>query len=124
MKIETFKDACKKLKRKDVLPDFSMLPEKHQKAFLALFQLVTIIEAINGKWSANWNDSSQTKYYPWFRIEASEEKPSGFSVSCTGYDYTYSATLVGSRLVLKTSADAMYVAKQFEDLYKDWLLIL
>lgn len=123
-KIKTFADACKKLGLDpQKLPEVSLLPEKHQKSIIAFFKLIIIVEAINNGWTPNWNDHNQWKYYAWFYVKASEEQPagSGFSLSCYGCSYT--VTDVGSRLCFETSEQANYAAKQFEDLYQDYLLL-
>lgn len=123
-KIKTFEDACKHLGLDPAaLPDVSKLPVKHQKAITANYKLTIIAEALNDGWQPNWNDWNEYKYYAWFEVEASEEQPAG-----SGFSHSYcvrsaSVTGVGSRLCYKSSELARYAASQFEDLYKDYLLI-
>ena len=121
-KIKTFNDACKALKLKPTLPNVSALPKKHQKALLAHYQLIIIAEALNEGWQPNWNNG-ESKYYPWFEIKANEKNPSGFGFSTTHCVYWRTLADVGSRLCFKSNKLALYAGKQFEKLYKDYLLI-
>lgn len=63
------------------------------------------------------------KYAPWFVVEASKEKPSGFGFSVTCCGDTYAITCVGSRLSNYVSAEkAMEIGKTFEKEYIAFLL--
>jgi hypothetical protein len=45
--------------------DINLIPsEKHAKSVLAYCQLLTIVEALNEGWKADWEDSNQQKYSP------------------------------------------------------------
>jgi hypothetical protein len=122
--ITSFADACKALKLEDgCLPDVAAFPEEHQKALTAHAQLIIIAQALNEGWKPDWNDGNQYKYYPWFEVQASADKPSGFGFSYTYYDYWYSFASVGSRLCFKSRTLALYAGKQFADLYKEYFLI-
>src|SRR5262245_37574401 len=122
--VKTFEDACAKLGLDPAnLPDFSMMPEKHQKALLAHSKLIIIAEALNDGWQPDWSNYDQYKYYPWFEIEASKDQPSGFGFSRTNYVVWYALTDVGSRLCYATREMAKYAGEQFADLYKDYFLI-
>jgi hypothetical protein len=117
-KIKTFEDACTALglDSKKVLPDFSMYPEKHQKAMLAHAKLIIIAEALNGGWQPDWGNSSEYKYEPWFYMGGS----SGSGFAYGAYDDWYSASTCGSRLCFKSSELAKYTGQQFTDIYKDF----
>ena len=123
-KIKTFADAWKALKIKaTALPVVSALPEIHQKAVIAFYKLVIIAQALNEGWEPNWSNWDEWKYYPWFKIQADEQNSSGRGLSFFACYYDFSRTAVGSRLCYKTSDLAKYAGKQFEDLYKDFMLI-
>jgi len=124
-KIKSFEDACQELNLDPttVLPDFSCYPEKHRKAMTAHAKLVLIAMALNAGWEPDWNNDDQWKYFPWFRVKASQDQPAGFGFSGTGCDDTGANTCVGSRLCFSSSDLALYAGKQFEELYKDYLLI-
>jgi hypothetical protein len=124
-RVVSFEDACKVLglDATNFLPDFSGYPEKHRNAMIAHAKLVLIAEALNDGWQPNWNDGDEYKYYPWFEIDASEEKPSGFGFSYSDYGSWDTYSGVGSRLCYRTRELALYAGKQFQDLYKDYFLI-
>jgi len=116
--IKTFEDACNKLGiDPSKLPDLSMIPEEFRKPLIATYKLFIVFKAINDGWIADYSNSSQWKYYPWFRVLSS-----GFGFSNSYYYCDSAATHFGSRLCTDTSEKALYMAKQFEDLYKDLFL--
>ena len=125
--IKTFEDACGflKLKADKVIPDLSMYPENHREGMLAHAKLVLITEALNtvendGKrWLPDWEDISEYKYYPWFKMGSS----SGVGFSFLGYGLWSTGSNVGSRLCFKSREAAEYAGKQFEDLYKTYFEI-
>lgn len=121
--IKTFEDACKALGLDPTkLPDFSMMPEKHQNALLAHAKLVLIAEALNGDWKPDWNNDDEYKYFPWFDMEKSESNEDGFVLYNVYYDFTF--TDVSSRLCFKSRDIANYAGTQFKDLYKDYMLVV
>ena len=116
--IKTFEDACEKLSvDPSKLPDVSGVLEEFAKPIITVYKLMIIYKAINNGWLPDWNDYSQYKYYPWLSVLSS-----GFGFSRSAYHCTDAGTSVGSRLCTDTSEKAMYIAKQFEDLYKDYFL--
>lgn len=115
--IKSFEDACNKLNIDPKIPDVSGIPEEFKKPIIAGYKLMIIYKAINNEWKPNWNNRDQYKYYPWFGVLSS-----GFGFSTSLYFYTITDTDVGSRLCTDTSEKALYIAKQFEAEYKDYLL--
>lgn len=79
--------------------------------------LKMVIKAINQGWVPDWDNKSQYKYWPWFNLSSG----SGFSIADSLYDCEY--TGVGSRLCFESEAKSNYAAKQFSDLYKQFLTI-
>jgi hypothetical protein len=73
-----------------------------------------ICRVLNEGWSPDWNNSSEYKYYPWFKM-------SGLGLSYDGYGFTHSDTYVGSSPCFKSSELAEYAGKQFISIYKDFL---
>ncbi len=123
MKIKSFKDACKKVGIQPILPEVSMLPEKHQKSIIAFYKLTIIIQAMNNGWEPDWNDDNQLKYYAYFFVDANDDMPSGSGLSHPLFVDAYSHSSVGSRLCFKSIELALEAAKQFNDLYADYFLI-
>jgi hypothetical protein len=119
--IKSFEDACKKENvDPSLLPDLSMIPEEFRNPLMAVYRLFIIFKAINNEWIANYGDSNQYKYYPWFRVLSSG---SGFGFSDSNFIYGHTLTLVGARLCTDTSEKALYIAQQFEAEYKDFILL-
>jgi hypothetical protein len=108
----------------DVLADNGLTKATFDKQCEALtddeknYRLLKLVsKSLNEDWTPNWNDEDQYKYYPWFYMGGS----SGFRFD--GYAYRLSSSPVGSRLCFKTSKLAEYAGKQFEDVYKQFMLI-
>lgn len=112
--IKTFSDVLQHL---DIdLDDFEDRIEDMQADEAAYVKLKYIVQVLNEGWTPNWNNSSEYKYYPWFKMGSSS---GGFSY----YDYGnwYSGSCVGSRLCFKSSDLAKYAGNQFADIYKEFL---
>jgi len=112
--IKTFEDACEELDLN--ANDFitaNCLPDE-----IAYKKLKVIIMAVNQGWIPDWNNDNQRKWWPYFNLS------SGFGFSCSYYGYDDTSTAVGSRLCFETEEKSNYVAKQFLDLYKEFLTII
>jgi hypothetical protein len=109
-KIETFGDACSALGI-----DENHRYTKDDKSIEAYRKLIIIARALNDGWTPDWNDSSEYKYYPWFKMK------SGFGLSDAHYGYTCTLTYVGSRLCFKSEELARYAGEKFEKLYEEYL---
>jgi len=108
--IKTFEDACKVLD----IDDYEKLPNKDEKSIDAHRKLIVIARALNGGWTPDWNDSSQKKWYPWFKMS------SGFGFYYSNWTYT-AAYFTGSRLCFKSEKLADYAGKKFTKLYEEFL---
>jgi len=119
-RIKSFKDACKKENVDPAkLPDVSMIPEGMGKAILAMYRLFIIFQAINDGWTPDWGNRNQYKYFPWYWVLSS-----GFGFAVSHYYPANASTRAGSRLCTDSSEKALYIAKTFEQEYKEYLLIL
>lgn len=121
--IISFEDACKALKIDTKLPGTRGLVAKHKAAVIANYKLTVIAEALNESKQPNWNDHTEGKYEPWFKVLADEKNPSGFGLSYDDYDYWSTITSVGSRLCFRNRTLAKYAGKQFKSLYEDLFLV-
>ncbi len=124
--VKTFEDACAALG----LEPGMILPFMHGDALAddivsiqAFAKLTVIARALNEGWQPDWNNSTQAKYYPYFKYNGGGSGSSGFGLSDYGYvcDGTY--TGLGSRLVFKSAELATYAGTQFTDIYNDFLTI-
>jgi hypothetical protein len=102
-------------------PDLSWVSIQNQKALLAVAKLFNIHEAHNkaNNFVADWSDDDQYKYNAAHWIDKDESQASGFGFSGTFYDYWSSDTIVGSRLSVGTSKEAIHIAGKFDYLYQD-----
>jgi hypothetical protein len=126
-KVKTFEDVCKILEINTTVPDFSILPipSEHIKSFTAYYKLIMIAKALNEGWEPNWDDDKEKKWYPYFAMKTNNGcgDLSGFGFSCTYYDFWGAYTGCGSRLYFRTQHLAKYAGKQFEAIYKDFLIL-
>jgi len=111
VRIKTFEDAIKETCRPGV-PDFSNLPEDLREYFKAQYKIIVIAEALNEGWKADWNDSNQCKYYPYFYMSSG-----AFVFDDAAYDYSYASAGYSSRLCFKSRELARYAGEQFLDIW-------
>jgi hypothetical protein len=110
-------------------PDVSSFPGSFQKYMANHFDLIIIVKAINKRddgtfWEPDWNDPDQRKWFPWPDVDADDERPSGFGFSGAACDFWNAHTVVGSRLCFETREQAVFAFENFNDHYKENLLIL
>lgn len=113
--VKTYEDACEIIGEKPI-DEQHLMDCGIGKSEIAFMKLKTIFKAankMNNDWKADYSNSSQYKYYPYFVWRSS-----GFRYDVTVCTDTYAGT--GSRLCCGTSDDAEYIGKQFEDLYNDY----
>lgn len=73
--------------------------------------------SLNEGWTPDWDNSSESKYFPWFVMGGS----SGFRFY--GHAYWYTDSHVGSRLCFKRPELARYAGEKFIDVYKKFMVI-
>lgn len=119
-RVDSFEKACEYLEIKHA---FACCPSdnKHHKAMVSLFKLVTIAEAWNkaDDFVPDYSNRNQYKYYPWFQYN---DKAAGFVYAHTTNSATAATAFVGSRLCFKTESRAKQFGEQFIDLWNDFLL--
>ncbi|MDR0658829.1 MAG: hypothetical protein LBG18_07865 [Mediterranea sp.] len=115
-RIKTFENALEETGKPNV-PEFKDVPEDLREYFQYQYKAIVIAEALNEGWEADYKDSSQRKWYPWFYIS-----PSGFAFHDSGYVFTYPSAGRAARLCLKSEELADYAGKQFKDIYEGIIL--
>lgn len=118
-RVKTFEDACetKGVSPEDELP-YANPKNKKQKALNAVAMLWLIAEVLCEGWEADYNNSNQYKYYPYFKKVGG----SGFGFSNAGCGCDYTRTYIGSRLCFPNEKLAKYFGTQFIDLHNIVLL--
>ena len=121
--VQSYEDACRLLGIKPTYPKFTRCAKIDRPSMIAYHKLIIIIRALNllpnGKrWIPNFNDRYQYRYRIWWDIINNN----------LGYAYTANApsttiTYIGLRLLFKSKPLAEYCAKQFKDLWQDYLII-
>ena len=119
--IKKVKDRIKTVA--DVLEDNGFTQESFDESCKGLtvdekaYRLSKLIgKSLNEGWEPNWDNSNETKYFPWFKLSSS-----GFRFSdCGGWD---AGSAVGSRLCFKSRELAIYAGETFTDVYKDFMII-
>ncbi len=87
---------------------------KQQVSLNGFAKLQLIYEAFNQGWEPDYSNSNQWKHYPWFEFVPADG----------GFVYTYSSftlasTDLGARLCTDTEAKAVYIGKQFCDIFNE-----
>src|SRR5574344_468722 len=97
------------------------IPDKHAKAMVAMYKLITIAEAWNkaDNFIPDFSNRNQYKYFPWFVYN---DKAAGFVYANTTYTASDASADFGSRLCFKTEERAEQFGKQFIKLWNDFLL--
>ena len=122
--IQSYEDACQLLGIKPTYPKFTRCAKIDRPSMIAYHKLIIIIRALNllpnGKcWIPNFNNRNEFKYELWWHITLNNE---------LGYVLTHATsytthTNVGLRLLFKSRSLAEYCAKQFKDLWQDYIII-
>jgi hypothetical protein len=112
--IKTFEDACEALgiTNDSCKPIFDVEEDPDEIAYK---KLKVIVKAINQGWTPNWTNADQKKWWPYFVLS------SGFGFSYSDFIFDYPNTSVGSRLCFESKEKSDYAAKQFLDLYQQFL---
>lgn len=114
-RIKTYEDACSELGEQPI-------DEKKLKEFgftndeITYLKLKTITKALNEGWKCDWNDSNQSKYYPWFHLFSG-----GFVFYAAVCVDSGAFAGCASRLCFPTKEMAEYAGKQFLPLYSDFI---
>ncbi len=86
--------------------------DDHVRAYMLL---VMTAKVFNEGWTPDWNNSSEYKYYPWFKMGA------GFDFAGTAYVYAATRTYSASRLCFKDEKTAEHAGRTFLDIYRTYL---
>lgn len=120
-RIKTLEDVIEQvgIKEKDnisIIFDYNG-QNKDMISIQAYSKLILVARVLNEGWTPNWDDSNESKYYPYFDMR------SGVGFSGSSYAIWNTHTAVGSRLCFKSRELAEYAGKQFEAIYKDFLTL-
>lgn len=111
--------------REDILKYHGLTIEKFEQSCVGLEPYekgnrweVLMVAAYNQKQLPDWTDDTY-KYWPYFTMP---NNPSGAGFSYFGYDYRWSGSIVGARLVFvgkEAKENMLDAVKKFLDIYKE-----
>jgi len=115
--IKTFADACEECgtTEEEFNERFASLGLDDDTIYYEKVKIV--VKAINQGWTPDWNNTNLRKWWPYFNLS------SGFGFSRSAYYCGGTHTTVGSRLCFESQAKSDYAAKQFIDIYEQFLTI-
>ena len=119
VKVDSFEAAIEYLGRENNGYMF-VVPDKHAKAMVAMYKLITIAEAWNkaDNFVPDYDNTNQYKWFPWFHKLGT----SGFVYASTNSTASSASARFGYRLCFSTSERAEQFGKQFIELWNDFLL--
>lgn len=132
-RVKSYEDACEELGI-PVVTDWGDMKIDE----IAYAKLKTIVWALNEGWVPDWEDSDQYKYWVWFNMSDLNQWYSRVVARSCIYSYTYGGvafaycnntstytnSVYGSRLALKSRDLAIYCGNTFASLWAEYLLIL
>lgn len=125
-RIKSYEDACRELGiDPEDLPEVDNCEPEDQASIIAFYKLTIIARALNEGWKPNWKDSSEYKWFPWFKANrgaAYNGAYAGLSCSSTINTASPASATFGSRLCCKSDELATYFGKQFENIWSEYLL--
>lgn len=111
-RVKTFEDAYE-IAGKPQKPDFNVFSVADRSFFENMWKMSIIVKVLNEDWEADWDNSDEPKYYPYFYMS-----PSGFAFLATTDGSTNAGAGCGSRLRFRTNELARYAGEQFLDIWK------
>lgn len=121
-KVKSYEDACSVLGKKPMNEEV-MKALGFREDEIARRKLETIAEALNDGWKPDWNDMSQNKYRPWYRIQRrTNGARAGLAYAAANYTPSLAYANIGSRICFRTRALADYAADTFTHLYEEILV--
>jgi hypothetical protein len=146
-RVKTFEDAVRILGEGNELVrefnDFNDHTDFLTGDVMAYIKLRIVVAALNEGWVPSFKED-EYRWYPWFNLytdeevaEMSEEQKkrvllwggysgsgsiSGLAYASSGFAWSRSDALIGSRLALKSEELADYVGRQFIELYKEFMI--
>ena len=121
--VQSYEDACQLLGIKPTYPKFTRCAKIDRPSMIAYHKLIIIIRALNllpnGKyWIPDFNKQCENKYRIWWNI-VNDKLDFAYAYHAPSYPNAN----FGSRLLFRSKPLAEYCAKQFKDLWQDYLII-
>lgn len=122
-RINSFEDAVEETKdNPEVIELLADLKNTTNTASQGIIMIRIIVIAFCEGWKADYSDSNQEKWFPYFQYKtATSGRPAGFVYSNSNYDFVIAYACLGSRFAFPTSEHAECVGKKFENLFNKFL---
>lgn len=142
-RIKTYEDAWKSLGYEND-PLLGKFPVDGGEDIFAYLKLRIIVKALNEGWEPQFT-TDEYRWYPWFYLYTQEEIDKmdeakkkrlvlfggyaaygagcGLAYAASTFAWSYSYSLIGSRLALKSEELADYCGNQFADIWADFVVI-
>ena len=119
VKVDSFEAALEYLGRENNAC-MCGIPDKHAKAMVAMYKLITIAEAWNkaDNFVPDYDNTNQNKWFPWFQKLGTPGFVFAYTTNAASYAYAY----IGSRLCFSTRERAEQFGNQFIELWNEFLL--
>jgi predicted CopG family antitoxin len=117
-RIKTYEDACIELAITPI-DEKEMLEKGFTSDEIIYRKIKTITEALNEDWEADWTNTDQKKWMPWYNVDGASA--SGFVFGGSRFGYSGADAGSASRLCFKSEELADYAGKQFIDLYVNFI---
>ena len=114
-RIKSFEDACSELGI-EPMNEKQMIESGFTTDEIDYRKLKIITKAYNEGWIADYNDSSQEKWVPWFNFS-----PSGVRFDYSGYDISSAYAGLAARLCFENEAKSNAAGKTFTKLYAKFI---
>jgi len=114
-RIKSYEDACTEL-GEEPLNKSEMIKSGFTQDEIDYRKLKTITKAYNEGWVADYNNSDQKKWCPWFNFS-----PSGVRFGGSVYYYSYAYAGRAARLCFKDEATSDAAGKQHTELYSKFI---
>lgn len=114
-RVKTYEDACTELGEQP-MDEAKLKQLGFTDDEITYRKIKTVTKALNEDWEPDMFNTSQYKWYPWFKVSSG-----GFVFDDTYYDYSFAIAGNASRLCFKSDELATYAGKQFLQLYSDFI---
>ena len=116
-RIKTYFDALEYTNSPDLtIEQLKCLPEHLREFIINVYKATIICEALNEGWQANWMNTKQKKWLPWFEVVGGN-----FVFDPSYYGFSSANAGDAARLCLKNQKLSDYAGTQFTEIFANVL---
>ena len=121
-RVKSFEDACDVLEYTTITPMCGQLPDKYHEPIKIFYMLQVICEALNEGWVADWNNTDQVKYFPYFKLVDGKLKFAGVAARYSPFALGSAFSFDVARLCYNSENIAEYAGREFVELYHNLIV--